>query len=259
MLDIEKIFPLVLVGEFATFALVEALRPARPLPRVRGWKLKGVLGFLLTGATSSAVPLLYMDWIRAHRLQNLEWLGTLGGAALAFVVLELVLYWVHRAAHRTLLWRAFHQVHHSAERVDSFGAAYFHPLEVMVGGFVGAVVGTMLLGVSGQAAALATLVAISISFFQHTNVKTPRWLGYFVARPEGHSIHHERGVHAKNYSRIPLIDMLFGTFENPEYFSAEAGFYPGSSGRFLEMLVGIDGSVPERDRAERRPVVTAGE
>jgi sterol desaturase/sphingolipid hydroxylase (fatty acid hydroxylase superfamily) len=246
-MDIEKAFPVVLTSLFVGFILVEALKPARPLPKVAGWKLKGIAAFFVTGAVSASLPLLYIDFARAHRLMNLESLGTLGGAALAFVAGELVGYWVHRASHGGLLWRAYHQVHHSAERVDVFGSAFFHPLEIAVGGVVGAALTTMLLGVSAQAAALAGLVAISLSIFQHANVSTPRWLGYLIQRPESHSVHHRRGLHSKNFSRIPLIDMLFGTFENPEYFVPEAGFYPGASGRLLAMLVGVDVSRPARE------------
>lgn len=245
-MDLEQLFPLILTGMFVAFIAIEAVRPARPLMRVRGWRIVGIVAFLVTGATSALVPLLYMDFIRAHRFGNLEWLGTLGGAAAMFVAGELVGYWVHRLSHWTPLWRAYHQVHHSAERVDVYGSAFFHPLEIVVGGFVGAVLGTMVLGVAPQAAALATLVAISISMFQHTNIKTPRWLGALIQRPESHSVHHRRGFHGKNYSRLPVFDMLFGTYENPEFFEPDTGFYPGASRRVLEMLVGIDVSEPRR-------------
>ena len=37
------------------------------------------------------------------------------------------------------------------------------------------------------------------------NVRTPQWLGYLVQRPESHSVHHQRGVHAYNYSDLPLF------------------------------------------------------
>jgi sterol desaturase/sphingolipid hydroxylase (fatty acid hydroxylase superfamily) len=74
--------------------------------------------------------------------------------------------------------------------------------------------------------------------FQHTNIRTPRWLGYIVQRPESHSCHHERGVHARNYGDLPLFDMLFGTFHNPERFEGECGFHDGGSARVGAMLIG---------------------
>ena len=71
-----------------------------------------------------------------------------------------------------------------------------------------------------------------------------RWLGYIVQRPESHSIHHGRGVHAFNYSNFPVFDMLFGTFRNAERFEPETGFYDGASTRIGEMLVFRDVSRP---------------
>jgi hypothetical protein len=44
-----------------------------------------------------------------------------------------------------------------------------------------------------------------------------------------------------------VIDMLFGTFKNPEYFEPEAGYYPGAWTRIPEMLVGFDVSTPRRE------------
>jgi sterol desaturase/sphingolipid hydroxylase (fatty acid hydroxylase superfamily) len=253
-MDIEKVFPLALVAMFVFFIALESLRPARPLPRVGGWRRKGVVAFVMAGAVSATSPLLYIDFIDRHRIGNLEPLGTLGGALLSFVLLELGGYWVHRAFHAKPLWRLTHQLHHSAERVDIYGAAYFHPVEIAITGFIGSLVSTLLLGVSAHAAALAALFGIGLSMFQHTNVKTPRWLGYVIQRPESHSVHHQRGRHALNYSRLPFVDMLFGSFENPEYFEPEAGFYPGASGRVIEMLTGIDiASVPDRDRTRSVP------
>jgi sterol desaturase/sphingolipid hydroxylase (fatty acid hydroxylase superfamily) len=57
-------------------------------------------------------------------------------------------------------------------------------------------------------------------------------------------VHHERGVHAFNYSDLPLWDMVFGTFRNPETWDGEAGFYGGASSRIGEMLIGRDVSEP---------------
>ena len=72
--------------------------------------------------------------------------------------------------------------------------------------------------------------------FQHTNIRTPHWLGYIVQRPESHSIHHQRGVHAFNYGDIPLFDMIFGTFQNPREWTDSAGFHDGSTRQLLPML-----------------------
>jgi len=74
--------------------------------------------------------------------------------------------------------------------------------------------------------------------FQHLNVRTPQWLGYVIQRPESHSGHHERGIHARNYSDLPFWDIVFGTFHNPREFTGECGFYDGGSKKVLPLLFG---------------------
>jgi sterol desaturase/sphingolipid hydroxylase (fatty acid hydroxylase superfamily) len=97
-----------------------------------------------------------------------------------------------------------------------------------------------ILGLPPAAATLTILAVTFLSIFQHANLRTPRWLGYIVQRPESHTIHHARGVHAKNYADLPLIDMLFGTFENPRSYEHATGFWHGASARVLDMLLWRD-------------------
>jgi len=242
-MQLEDLIPFLIPAAFVTLIAVERLRPARPLPRVRGWRASGVVAFLVTGVVSSSVPLLYQDFIQRNRLLDLTGLGLPVGALMAFLATELAGYWFHRLRHTRLLW-PIHQLHHSAERLDVFGSAYFHPLDIAGETLVGSLASTLLLGVSGEAAALAGLAAVCLSLFQHTNVRTPRWLGYIIQRPESHSVHHARGVHAFNYADLPLWDIVFGTFRNPARFESEAGFWDGASRRLWAMLLGRDVTCP---------------
>lgn len=63
-----------------------------------------------------------------------------------------------------------------------------------------------------------------------------------------HPSHHER--HRNNYSDLPLWDMVFGTFENPQEMMDHAGFYKGASRRIIDMLLFKDVSQP-KDEASR--------
>ena len=63
-------------------------------------------------------------------------------------------------------------------------------------------------------------------FFYHTNVRTPRWIGYVFQRPEMHRIHHQHARHENNYGDFAWWDMLFGTWENPRDFVHTCGFDP---------------------------------
>ena len=94
--------------------------------------------------------------------------------------------------------------------------------------------------IMGLGPAATTTVILSLNFlsiFQHANISTPVWLGYFIQRPEQHAVHHARGIHAYNYSDFPVFDLMFGTFKNPVDFQDEYGFYDGGSSHVMDMLL----------------------
>jgi sterol desaturase/sphingolipid hydroxylase (fatty acid hydroxylase superfamily) len=172
-----------------------------------------------------------------------------GGTVVGVVATDFILYWFHRLRHRApLLWR-LHQLHHSAERLDTTGAFYFHPLESILFTFVLTFLTALLFGVHPLAAAVNGYYGFFISVFTHANLRTPRWLGYVIHRPESHSVHHQRGVHAFNYGSLALWDLVFGTFRNPVTFQAETGFWNGASSQVGSMLLGADVTRPEAARA----------
>jgi len=103
---------------------------------------------------------------------------------------------------------------------------------------------TIILGLDPLAAAITGYIASFYSFFQHLNVRTPRWLGYVIQRPESHCIHHQRGVHAFNYADLPVWDMLFGSFRNPAAFEGDVGFDAPADKRFGAMLAFADVNAP---------------
>jgi sterol desaturase/sphingolipid hydroxylase (fatty acid hydroxylase superfamily) len=229
----------IALGLFAGFAAIDLVARARSFPEVTYWRLKGTAFMLLYFAVSTYAPLMWDGWLGAYRLLAADalplWVQVVGG----FFVLELGIYGWHRAMHSTsFLWRWFHQMHHSAERVDIWGALYFHPLDMIGWALVASLTLVLGFGISAEAAIFINVAATFCSMFQHANIRTPRWLGYLVTRPESHSLHHERDVHARNYGDIPIYDMLFGTFENPHAFAGQVGFYDGSSKKVGPMLLG---------------------
>jgi len=228
---------LVFIGIYCVMIGWEAMFPARKLIAVPGWKLRGLMSFALYFYMSSYLPLLWDGSISRWQLFDLSSWSTVWQFFTGLLVFELVLYGWHRSMHRFKpLWLGFHQMHHSAERLDTFGAFWFSPMDIVGFTMVGSVALALLVGVDASAATAILLVTFFLATFQHMNVRTPRWLGYLVQRPESHSYHHGVGKHRDNYADIPLLDILFGTFRNPDDF-LETGFYQGASSRVIDMLL----------------------
>jgi sterol desaturase/sphingolipid hydroxylase (fatty acid hydroxylase superfamily) len=243
---------LTVLGLYGALILLEALFPARALPRVRGWRTKALVVFVFYFFLSSYLPLLWGDTLSQYQLFNLEALNPFVGAGIAVLVFELMVYVWHRTMHRVhWLWRSFHQMHHSAERVDSYGAFYFSPLDIVGFTLLTSLTMIVAVGLSAQAVTYFAYATMFLAVIQHMNVRTPQWLGYIVQRPESHSIHHGRGIHHYNYSDLPLFDILFGTFRNPKEFVAESGFYEGASAKVPQILVFKDIAGADFDPAMR--------
>jgi sterol desaturase/sphingolipid hydroxylase (fatty acid hydroxylase superfamily) len=230
---------------YAALMLWEALAPGRLLPRVRGWIPRGLASFAVYFYLSSYLPLVWDGYLAQYQLLDLSGLGVLAGASIGLLVYEGLVYAWHRGMHASdRLWRVFHQLHHSAERLDTFGAFYFSPLDMAGFTLLGSLSLSLIVGLSPQAVTLFLFVTLFLGIFQHTNVRTPRWLGYIIQRPESHTVHHGKGLHRYNYSDLPVFDMLFGTFRNPRGYEMETGFYEGASARITDMLSFRDVSGP---------------
>lgn len=235
---------------YAALMAWEWLFPAKRLPRVPLWQLRGLAAFVCYFLLSSYLPLWWDSTLVQFRLFDLSWGSIWAQAALGLLVYELFLYWWHRALHSNdVLWRVFHQMHHSAERLDTFGAFWFSPTDMAAFTLLSSLALTLVLGVSAEAATWVLYATFFLGIFQHANIRTPRWLGYFVQRPESHSRHHGRGLHRDNYADLPLYDLLFNTFHNPASHR-ENGFYLGASSRVTDMLLWRDVNAAPAPAAE---------
>jgi len=132
------------------------------------------------------------------------------------------------------------QLRHSPARIEILTAFYKHPLEILFASSPAATLLYLCLGVSPRGVLVISIVSGVAGLFYHWNVATPRWLGYIVQRPESHCVHHETGVHAYNYSELPVVDMVFGTFRNPARFDGRCGFGARGETALGRMLIGRD-------------------
>jgi sterol desaturase/sphingolipid hydroxylase (fatty acid hydroxylase superfamily) len=223
---------------YGALMLWEALAPGRKLPKVKGWIPRALGSFVVYFYLSSYLPLFWDGYLAEYQLFDLSGLGILAGASIGVLVYEGLVYFWHRALHQTdWLFQSFHQMHHSAERLDTYGTFYFSPLDMAGFTLLGSLSLSLIVGLNPQAVTVFLFATMFLGIFQHTNVKTPRWLGYIVQRPESHTIHHGKGLHKYNYSDLPIFDIIFGTFNNPQGYEMETGYYDGASARILDMLL----------------------
>ena len=229
---------LIILAMYGLLMAWEAIAPGRHLPTVKFSKIRGLLAFTFYFYLASYLPLLWDTYLASFQLIDLTGLGTLAGGLAGILLYEFGVYVWHRAMHKNdKLWKVFHQMHHSSERIDTYSAFYFSPLDMIGWTMLGSICLVLIIGITPSAATLTILVANFLGMFQHTHIKTPSWLGYIVQRPESHTIHHAKGIHAYNYSDLPIFDIIFGTFKNPKNYENETGFYIGASRRVLDMLL----------------------
>lgn len=181
---------------------------------------------------------LFEDFFRENSWFALPQTTPIATAALlSFLVSSCIAYWWHRLTHYSdLLWRVFHQLHHSPRRVESLTAFYVHPFDGLAANVLNAFVAFMVLGLTLEAAAMALGLAAIYNLYIHSDTRSPKWLGFLVQRPEMHRVHHESGHHAGNYG-LPIWDLLFGTFTNPDVAPRDVGFAPEKEARIRDMLL----------------------
>jgi sterol desaturase/sphingolipid hydroxylase (fatty acid hydroxylase superfamily) len=229
---------LIIIAVFVACFLLERATPGWRLLRVRTWPFR----VLLVNAVQLAVVLLagvtWERWLSAWSLFHLSHhVPPAEGGAIAYFLATFIFYWWHRLRHENdFLWLAFHQIHHSPQRLEVITSFYKHPGEMVVNSVIGSLLVYTLLGLSPQAAAVYTFCTAIGEFFYHTNVKTPRWVGYVFQRPEMHRIHHQHGRHKNNYGDITWWDMMFGTYENPKEWNGTCGFDDAKEQRLAAML-----------------------
>jgi sterol desaturase/sphingolipid hydroxylase (fatty acid hydroxylase superfamily) len=212
--------------------------PAMDLPRVRAWWPRVLLINSVQLAIVVLVGQLWSRWLSQYSLLHLgAHLSAWSSAAVAYFLSTFIYYWWHRLRHDSaFFWRICHQLHHSTRRLEIVASFYKHPVEILLNALLSCAIVFALLGCSPQAAGLYTILTALAEFFYHWNIRTPRWLGFIVQRPESHRVHHQYDHHTNNFADLPIWDWLFGTLKNPHGFVGRCGFDAWREQRFEEML-----------------------
>jgi sterol desaturase/sphingolipid hydroxylase (fatty acid hydroxylase superfamily) len=208
------------------FFIAERLLPGRELPEAPGWYARAALLNVAQVGIVVVAGLSWNRWLQSWSLFHISHpMPPFFQGLVGWFVGTFVFYWWHRARHHLdFLWRTLHQVHHSPARIEMLTAFYKHPLEIAADSILASALMFSVLGASAEAGAWFNVFAVVGEYFYHSNLRTPHWVGYFLQRPEHHSIHHQLDVHEFNYGDITWWDRLFGTFRDTEEFAPHCGF-----------------------------------
>lgn len=219
------------------FLVLERLFPGRALPHSKGWYIRVVLvnggQLLITLATARIWIDLFGNVSLFHLAQwNMPFLEGFVG----WFIGTFFFYWWHVIRHKKGWWVVFHQIHHSPSRIEALTSFYKHPVEILSDALLSALVLYPLLGCSMLGAFWYNFFAATGEYFYHANIRTPKWLRYFIQTPELHSIHHQFDVHNYNFADLPMWDRLFGTYKDTTDFADRCGFPDGAEQKLVKML-----------------------
>jgi sterol desaturase/sphingolipid hydroxylase (fatty acid hydroxylase superfamily) len=195
-------------------------RAAHARPHV----LTALLNALLVGLLFAELTGWATAWTGSHHfgLLHMAALPAPVGFVAAFILIDIWMYFWHRANHQIpLLWR-FHRAHHSDTAMDTTTAFRFHPGELLLFSISRLPV-IILLGVDFHQVVLFEIVLNISTLFHHSNLHLPaRWdrlLRAIIVSPDMHRVHHsiEFAEHDSNFTSIlSLWDRFFGSFRMRE-------------------------------------------
>ena len=221
-------FKLVAIGIWLVLMLTfERLAPAVPPPTDEGrygWRRlmrNGVLWLANTGLSPLVViPVSVWAagvdlWATVGWSPRPAWWSGWQGLILDVLLLDLFIYWWHRANHMLpILWR-FHEVHHLDQHLDATTAVRFHFGEVLLSALVRASV-IVAFGIPLASVLVFETAVLVCALFQHANLRLPVWLerplNWVIITPRLHWVHHHaiRRDTDSNYGTILSVwDRLF--------------------------------------------------
>lgn len=239
----EQWYTVAILAVFALLLAVEASF-ARKERRPRAYRQSYLanLGTLFLNDTLLSLLSVSSLWVLAERYADFGLLSdlpdTLARTALSFLLLDLTLYFWHRANHSfDWLWM-FHKVHHSDPVMNVSTAFRLHFVEVLM---TTAVKALFIVAVGVNAAVvLANEVVITLFvMFHHSNLSFPgeRWLSRLAIVPYLHRVHHsaQRAEHDRNFGAVfSGWDRMFGTLA--EVTPAKIGLRDVPGQNFLELV-----------------------
>ena len=210
---------------FVMFTLIEANAAKIDTPlksRYRSYRANINL-FLFNSTILSLAPvssLIYLaDKNAAHAILNIG-LPYAWKVVLAFLMLDLIFYFWHKASHNfDFLWE-LHKIHHCDPNVNVSTSFRVHTLELFISVLI-KVAFIISLGLDKMTVIIFEAISTFFVMFHHSNISMPgeHLLSRLFIVPSLHRVHHSkiREEHDQNYGSVLSIwDRLFGTLTKVE-------------------------------------------
>ncbi len=218
------------VGVLVVMAILEAVMPRKERAQSRPgrWFTNLTLVVVDTAALRLALPLLaigvatYASERGWGLLSMVEWPFWVE-VVLSVIILDMMIYWQHVAAHHLPPLWALHKVHHADRDIDVTTGLRFHPLEILFS-MVYKMLCVLVLGPPALGVFIFEVLLNACAMFNHANFKIPvgvdKILRLFLVTPDMHRVHHSAIMRETNSNygfSISLWDRIFGSYiDQPE-------------------------------------------
>lgn len=236
----------IVAGAFLLLFGLEHIRPAvkarlHPVKRI----IKNLSFWPVNIGLSLAVVLPVSYFAAQHALwARPEGLSGMSGLAFDIIMLDLFIFWWHRAVHEIPFFWRFHEVHHLDEHLDTTSAIRFHFGEVFFSAFLRAAL-VIVLAIPFLSVMLFETMVLVFTFFHHSNIALPprleNALSKIIITPSIHWVHHHaiRKDTDSNYGTIfSFWDRFFRTKSPTERFKTmKIGVEGGKDTGFMRLLI----------------------
>lgn len=212
-------------GLFALLTLWEISSPKRELLQLRQFRWFSNIGLIVISSVlvrfivpTAAVGVAFH--VEENNLGFLNYydLPFVIHFLLAFILMDLSIYFQHVMFHSLPLFWRFHRVHHSDLDCDVTTGLRFHPFEMLISIIFKFLV-ILSIGAPVITVVIFEIILNAASMFTHSNIKMPhtieRIFRWFFVTPDMHRIHHSIHENETNSNFgffISWWDRLFDTY-----------------------------------------------
>jgi sterol desaturase/sphingolipid hydroxylase (fatty acid hydroxylase superfamily) len=213
----------VVLAGFGALAALELLARQRPAVRGQRWLFNlglGLINGLMVRLIGVVGPLALAVWADTAGVGLLNWLSLPGWLAfvVTIILMDMAVYWQHRAFHAVpLLWR-LHRLHHADRAMDVTTGVRFHPGEIALS-FLWKAVVVVALGAPPEAVIVFEVLLTLASLWEHSDVRLPArmdgLLRHVIVTPAMHLVHHMDGPDdtERNFGFfLSVWDRWFGSY-----------------------------------------------